>query len=94
MKTFFYLILLFFYIHPMQAQQDTLFYIGDPMCSWCYGFSSQLDEVKENLPENVQLQLIMGGLRANGTQKMPELKDFLRKHWEEIWRIDRTTFSI
>lgn len=54
------------------------------MCSWCYGFANEITKLKDNLPENVDFQLIMGGLRVNGTETMAELKDFLIHHWEDV----------
>ncbi len=63
---------------------NKLIYIGDPMCSWCYGFSPQISAVKDALPENVDFELVLGGLRPNGKQTMEELKDFLKSHWMEI----------
>lgn len=54
------------------------------MCSWCYGFANEITKVKNDLPENVDFQIIMGGLRANGTETMAELKDFLTHHWEDV----------
>ncbi len=68
----------------LSAQQDTLFYIGDPMCSWCYGFAPEIIEIKEKLPKNVVFQTVLGGLRPNGTETMADLGDFLKHHWEEI----------
>lgn len=30
----------------LELEQPTLFYIGDPMCSWCYGMSDILKILK------------------------------------------------
>jgi len=65
------------------GQKDTLIYIGDPMCSWCYGFSPQLDIVKERFP-NLNFKMIMGGLRAGNDETITSLKDFLSEHWQEV----------
>lgn len=69
--------------HKVSAQRDTLFYIGDPMCSWCYGFTPQLDSIKSLYP-NVPVSLIVGGLRAFGTESFESLSAFLHEHWEEV----------
>ena len=61
-----------------------LLYFGDPMCSWCYGFSPELSTALEILGDKVELQLIMGGLRPNGQETMASLKDFLKEHWEHV----------
>jgi putative protein-disulfide isomerase len=74
------------------GQKDTLYYIGDPMCSWCYGFSPELDKVKSALPQT-HLKIILGGLRANGTETFKELREFLSKHWLEVNQITKQPFS-
>ena len=66
-----------------QSNQDTLIYVGDPMCSWCYGFSPEVDKLLVMNPD-LKLKLIMGGLRYNGTETMAELGAFLKEHWEEV----------
>lgn len=65
------------------AQKDTLYYIGDPMCSWCYGFSPELDKVIQHFPE-LPLKIIVGGLRAHGDETFGQLSSFLEEHWKEI----------
>ncbi|MFZ1748672.1 MAG: DsbA family protein [Saprospiraceae bacterium] len=67
----------------MKSQNDTLIYFGDPMCSWCYGFAPELEKIKSAFPDT-PLEMVMGGLRAGGTEKMLELRDFLKDHWKEV----------
>ena len=85
MKKVLLCILLIFILKPysMISQNTQLIYFGDPMCSWCYGFGPQLDEVKEAFP-NLSFRIVMGGLRPYGKETMAELKDFLEHHWDEI----------
>lgn len=61
----------------------TIIYVGDPMCSWCYGFTNEWHTLIGNFPD-AEVKYIMGGLRPNGSERMADLKDFLREHWEEI----------
>lgn len=67
----------------MNSQNDTLIYVGDPMCSWCYGFSPELDQIKAAFP-NTHFKMIMGGLRVGGTETLGDLSEFLKEHWTEI----------
>lgn len=67
----------------LKAQKDTLIFVGDPMCSWCYGFEPELAKIKAAFP-NTDFRIIMGGLRPGGMETMMELGDFLSKHWQEI----------
>ncbi len=71
----------------------TLMYIGDPMCSWCYGFSTELDEAITELSEEVDFELIMGGLRPYNTETMAELKPFLEEHWNDVQERTGQKFS-
>ena len=53
------------------------------MCSWCHGFSPELDQiVKDN--SQFELKLVMGGLRPFNTEKAIDMADFLKSHWVEI----------
>ncbi len=71
------------FMETTEAQKDTLIYIGDPMCSWCYGFGPELEKLVEKNPQLV-LKIVTGGLRADGTEKFSELGGFLKSHWQEI----------
>jgi putative protein-disulfide isomerase len=75
-----------------QSHKDTLIYIGDPMCSWCYGFMPELSEIRDSFP-NVAMEIIMGGLRPGGDEKIMDLKHFLRKHWTEVARASGQRFN-
>jgi putative protein-disulfide isomerase len=64
--------------------ENSLVYVGDPMCSWCYGFGVPLQELLGQLP-GVPLALVLGGLRAYNQEVMPDtLKATLHHHWEEV----------
>jgi putative protein-disulfide isomerase len=65
------------------AQQDTLIYIGDPLCSWCYGIAPDIAKVKAAFP-NVPFEMVMGGLRPGGRESLMDLKKFLHHHWLEV----------
>ncbi len=67
----------------LKTEENTLIYIGDTMCSWCYGFANELDRFVAKHPE-LKLHLVMGGLRPNNTEKAIDMADFLKKHWVEI----------
>jgi putative protein-disulfide isomerase len=64
-----------------------LIYVGDPMCSWCYGFAAPLDELLGD-PQGaapLQLALVMGGLRPFTTEAIaPARADELAGHWHHV----------
>ncbi len=75
---------------PYRGQMDEtsdreLIYVGDPMCSWCWGIAPQLDELKQAHPE-LPLRLVVGGLRAGAAaEPMTEsLAAFLAHHWRDV----------
>ena len=49
----------------------TLFYIHDPMCSWCYAFDSSLTALQKELTEFIRMKKIVGGLAPDATNPMP-----------------------
>ena len=40
----------------------TLYYVADPMCSWCFGFAPELAAIRAGLPAHIRLEYVMGGL--------------------------------
>lgn len=61
-----------------------LIYVGDPMCSWCYGFGKELSEVLDSEPD-LPLHIVVGGLRAGGTEVLDEAgKRFRLSHWARV----------
>ena len=76
----------------LKGDENTLIYIGDTMCSWCYGFANNLDKFIAAHPE-LTLRLVQGGLRPNSTEKAIDMADFLKKHWVEIHQRTGQHFS-
>ncbi len=68
----------------MAQTKAKIIYVGDPMCSWCYGFSPEISKVKDHFEGQLDFQLIMGGLRPYNKETMTDLGDFLQKHWKEV----------
>ena len=49
----------------------TLFYVHDPICSWCYAFDFSLTALQKKLPDFIRIKKIIGGLAPDTTQPMP-----------------------
>lgn len=47
-----------------------LYYIHDPMCSWCYGFAQSWRRLRESLPAEVTVIRLLGGLAADNEAPM------------------------
>ncbi|MCA9158412.1 MAG: hypothetical protein KDA51_16555 [Planctomycetales bacterium] len=71
---------------PNARQGWAVRYIGDPMCSWCWGISPTVGEVAAFCDaEGIDFSITMGGLRAGGGDLWNvEFKDFLRNEWRHI----------
>lgn len=62
-----------------------LIYVGDPMCSWCYGFSEIKKQLVLQCKGRAEVRYIAGGLHTDWTNYWDqEYRDFLRDHWIEI----------
>ena len=64
---------------------NTLFYIHDPMCSWCYGFKNTWNIVKNSLPRSINVQYVLGGLAPDTDEIMnEEMRQYIQKNWQKI----------
>ena len=62
-----------------------LIYVGDPMCSWCWGFSPIKKQIIEQCRDRAAVTMVVGGLHIDWTEPQDdERKAFLRDHWEEV----------
>ncbi len=59
-----------------------LIYVGDPMCSWCWGFAPEI----ESLASDHKVEIVVGGLRPGPSAQALDdrMATFLRTHWVEI----------
>ena len=62
-----------------------IIYIGDPMCSWCWGFSPVLKTIQEQFGQRAPMRVVVGGLRPGDTQPMTGATgSYIRRHWESV----------
>lgn len=62
----------------------TLVYVGDPMCSWCWGFAPVLERIVA--AHGLPLEIVVGGLRP-GAAAQPLTEGFLASllhHWGRV----------
>ncbi len=63
----------------------TLYYIMDPMCSWCYAFTQSMKSVRKQLPDEIELHYIMGGLAPDSDEPMaPDMQQYVQQAWQTI----------
>jgi putative protein-disulfide isomerase len=65
--------------------QDTLFYVHDPMCSWCWGFEPSRREIFTAVSKKLQIRSLLGGLAPDTDKPMPdEMRSMLQQTWKRI----------
>lgn len=72
-----------------------LYYIHDPMCSWCWGFTRTWSRVKENLNSDIEIIYVLGGLAPDNNEIMDErMREYIQLNWKKIEkRIPGTKFN-
>jgi len=72
-----------------------LYYIHDPMCSWCWAFRPVWDEVQKQLPKSIEVKYLLGGLAPDSDALMSaETQNMIRRHWQTIQkRVPGTEFN-
>jgi len=68
---------------------NTLYYIHDPMCSWCYAFKPVLEQLRQQLKKHysdtLRFENLLGGLAADTQSPMPaQMRQQLRATWQHI----------
>lgn len=65
--------------------EATLYYLYDPMCSWCWGFKPVWSQVKAALAGRMEVVYVLGGLAPETDEPMePAISDYLQKTWQRI----------
>ena len=62
-----------------------LYYVHDPMCSWCWGFRRSWDQLQATLPKSVKIINVVGGLAPDSNEPMPhEQREIIAGYWAEV----------
>lgn len=72
---------------------SALVYVGDPMCSWCWGFAPELRELERR--HGLTVEVVVGGLRPGPSAEPLEdrLRTFLRGEWARIAEVTGQPFD-
>lgn len=72
-----------------------IIYIGDPMCSWCWGFAPVLDALRHKYRDRFGFRVILGGLRPGPQAELLDgrLKEFLLTEWRHIHEVTGQPFD-
>ncbi|MGB0733296.1 MAG: DsbA family protein [Pontibacterium sp.] len=70
-----------------------LYYVMDPMCSWCWAFRPNLQAALKKHP-NLEVIWVMGGLAPDSDVPMPkEMQKQIQGYWHTIEERTGTTFN-
>lgn len=62
-----------------------LIYFADPMCSWCYGFSPVIEQIRRTYGDALPIRVVMGGLRPGTETPITKARaDELVSHWVHV----------
>jgi len=65
--------------------QPILYYVHDPMCSWCWGFSRTLNELLASLADEIEVRRLLGGLAPDTDSPMPvSMQQHIKNNWTRI----------
>ena len=72
----------------------TLYYLYDPMCSWCWGFKPVWQEVKTRLRDEVNIVYVVGGLAPETQESMDaKMRTYLQQTWHKITEVTGVEFN-
>jgi putative protein-disulfide isomerase len=72
-----------------------LYYVHDPMCSWCWAFNKVWATVQEQMTEGIEVRYVLGGLAPDSDQPMPtDLQQRISSGWYRIQeKVPSTKFN-
>ena len=71
-----------------------LFYVHDPMCSWCWGHRPQWQQLQASLPKSVEVKNVVGGLAPDSDEIMPQAQQqAIAGYWQNIENLLGTKFN-
>lgn len=71
-----------------------LYYVHDPMCSWCWAYRPTWLKLQAELPAEVKLVNLLGGLAPDNDQPMSaDMQQAIQGHWRKIQAMLGTEFN-
>ncbi len=62
-----------------------LFYVHDPMCSWCYAFNQSWTALQQDLSRDIEIVYFVGGLAPDTMEPMPlATQKMVQQAWQRI----------
>ena len=74
--------------------KNTLIYVHDPMCSWCWGFEKVRQQLFAAVSDRMQIRRLLGGLAPDSDQPMPDSTRQMVQHaWQRVQQVTGSEFN-
>ena len=82
-------------VYNLRVKLMILYYVHDPMCSWCWGFRPTWQKIQEGLSDDVEVRYLLGGLAPDSQEPMPKSMQLdIASYWGKIQQhISGTEFN-
>ncbi|MGR5064767.1 DsbA family protein [Photobacterium sp. DNB22_13_2] len=78
----------------MTSSKAKLYYVYDPMCSWCWGYKPTWDQITQAIPDQVEITYVVGGLAPDCDEPMPDImQQQIMAYWKKIEDYLGTNFN-
>ncbi|MDX2319494.1 MAG: DsbA family protein [Moritella sp.] len=78
----------------MSSVKPKLYYVYDPMCSWCWGYKPVWHKIKQAVADDVDIIYVLGGLAPDTDEIMPEMMQAqIASYWKKIEKYLGTKFN-
>ncbi len=78
----------------MNSPSTILYYVYDPMCSWCWGYKPTWESIKASLRSDIEIRYVLGGLAEDTDKPMPmQMRTQIAEYWHKIESYLGTEFN-
>ena len=79
---------------PEKPNREVI-YVADPCCSWCWGFSPAINELRDDFQKQVNFTMLMGGLRVGAHHvRDAARKEYVRDAWTRVGELSGQPFDL
>lgn len=69
----------------MNSPSPILYYVYDPMCSWCWGYKPTWESIRTSLSGKIDIRYVLGGLAEDTDSPMPmQMRAQIAEYWRKI----------
>ena len=74
--------------------KPTLFYVHDPMCSWCWGYKKTWHTVEQQVSDTFTITYLLGGLAKDSDEPMSiEMQRTIESYWHQVHKVTGAEFN-